>query len=269
MGRDPIDGDEWVDPNTGVSYIYSDANGWQVAPCCVTLTDNPNATVSTTVNGQTGPTLIEAPTGPTGSKLVLCVSETGTVEWAVQEDAMNFLGSTGFTGGATGNHETQPGMERAPVNGDEWVDPVSRQSYIYDETNGWELVPCCFVPNPLLSSLFFSNGGNNIGKNGSYVGQGNVSTNWGVVEVIAPSRATLTGLYVAKNGNKAGTATVYVGQTSGVDTALTVAVPAGDNAQVSVLANVDVGLFDRFSVFMEPESGSWNWAAAIVTFSAE
>lgn len=58
---------------------------------------------------------------------------------SVPGGAQNFIGTAAFPGtGATG---ILAGMERSPVEGDEWVDPIDGLRYIFDG-DVWELEPC-------------------------------------------------------------------------------------------------------------------------------
>ena len=82
----PTEGDQWVNSDTGESFIYQ--NGvWQLIPCCAKdVIDNPDDTVTViNNNGTTGPTLIEVPVG-TGC-FVWC-QNGGTGEW--KERKINF-----------------------------------------------------------------------------------------------------------------------------------------------------------------------------------
>lgn len=112
--------------------------------------------------------------------------------------------------------------------------------------------------------LYFSNGGNNINlAQGSYMGQGNTSSGYGDVEIVAARTGTLTAIYATKNGTVTGTATLMK---NNVATALTVdlAAPTGSNG--STLANVSVTAFDRLSVLCHNGNGTWSFAAATVIF---
>jgi hypothetical protein len=64
-------------------------------------------------------------------------------------DAKNFLGDLSMTG-VSGSTGTLSGMPRPPQNGDEWIDPITGESYIF-KNNIWYAAPCCFnvvaVPN--------------------------------------------------------------------------------------------------------------------------
>ena len=112
-------------------------------------------------------------------------------------------------------------------------------------------------------TIYFSNGGSNI-NSGSYVGQGNVASNWGDVELVFPDVTLVTGIYGAKIGNQAGNMVVTIGVTSPTPTTLTLSLGPGD-ASGSAFGNVVVGALQRISIQCNPNSGSWSWAAASVT----
>jgi len=114
MSRDPLEGDEWIDPTNGNRYIF-DGAVWRQAPCCA------------------------------------------------GDFARNFIGLTGATG-VDGSNSTLPGMSRIPRRGDEWVDPINGNRYIFDGTV-WNQAPCCVV-----NYVGTGSDGNTEGSTGSLTG---------------------------------------------------------------------------------------------------
>jgi len=91
----PINGDEWVDPNTGNRYIYN-GTMWQLTPCCSSGQTGSTGSGSAGPTGPTGPASnVEGPTGPTGpaSNIEGPTGPTGP--------ASNVEGPTGPTGPAS------------------------------------------------------------------------------------------------------------------------------------------------------------------------
>lgn len=118
---------------------------------------------------------------------------------------------------------------------------------------------------PALSSVTFSNGGSNIGQGGAYIGQGSVATAYGDTEIILPGDVTITQLYATKDGNNPGTATVAV---NGVLTTLSVSLPGGNVANDLSTGSVNVVAFDRISIFVLPDGGSYSYFAASLVFNS-
>ena len=140
-GTDPSvnvsnDGQEWVDPVTGARYI---SNGiiWQLAPCCTDITNNSDSTVNISMDGNTGVNVVKAPTGMTGN-FVLVGGPTG-YNWEPETFAINYLGATGAT---NPNGSTNPSDFPNPVNGDQYYNQLTGESWIYNGSI-WEEVPCC------------------------------------------------------------------------------------------------------------------------------
>ena len=264
----PAQGDEWVNSDTGERYIY-DGAVWELAPgtALVNLSDVDASGVSdydllmydngvwTTQNYTPG-------IGTAGATTSDILMFDGLV-WMPTAwlPARNWMGSSPSP--AIGSNVMAPGMTRFPMDGDQWTNQTTGISYIYSDANGWEI-----LPSPTEINLSFSNGGNNIGNLGAFIGQGNVSSTWGDVEQIIPETIQLMTLRVTKDGTSAGVATVYIGG-GGIGTeaptVLTVVLPAGDGASGMIDFVVPVSQFDRISVFMNPDSGSWNYGAASVT----
>jgi hypothetical protein len=123
----------------------------------------------------------------------------------------------------------------------------------------------------IARSILLSDGGNSIGNSGQYIGQGNVNNDWGCVEVICPGATKLIRLHVCKDGGGPGVVTVYTGTTKDtpVASSLFVTMPDGDDSCNSTTGEVNLGEFDRISVFADPDSGSGNWTWCSVAIGYE
>jgi hypothetical protein len=115
------------------------------------------------------------------------------------------------------------------------------------------------------SFIFLSNGGNNIGAGGSFVGQGNVNTLTPRGEILLPFDGTITRLIATKDGgaNAAGTASLAINGV--VDAAYTVALSAGsDTVEIEATRTVSAG--DRLAAFFTAGMGGWQYGAATITY---
>jgi len=144
MVRDPLEGDEWVDPVTGDRYTYQSGT-WVRGKC--TISNYLGSTGGLTgVDGSTG-SLPGIPNQPTegdqwfdplnGNKYIF---QNGV--WnSVTPCVLNYLGTTGDVG-TSGSTGPLPGMARNPQEGDQWTDPLTGSSFLFQ--NGlWTPLPCC------------------------------------------------------------------------------------------------------------------------------
>ncbi len=131
----PIEGDEYTNRDTGESFIY---NGtiWDAVPSSFQLTDNADDTSTASFEGAST-NLVNPPAADgvfvwnqAGANGVWIASQFG--------NSKNFIGTT--TAPIEGTTAILPGMDRDPIEGDEWVNSTSNEKYIYQDAV-WNLLP--------------------------------------------------------------------------------------------------------------------------------
>ena len=132
-------------------------------------------------------------------------------------------------------------------------------TYTYDATKDvWVVESTARLSvNSASRSLYFSNGGSNVGV--AYIGQGNNSQSDGDVDIILPSDCIFTGLYVRRS-NEAKSSDIVV-SVNGVDITDSIISFDATTYQRSTKFRYEASEFDRVAI-KKLDSGNWKWVAA-------
>lgn len=111
------------------------------------------------------------------------------------------------------------------------------------------------------SAIYFSSGGNSIGRGGEFIGQGVVKRDPDEIQLLVASPVTATTIAAVKEGNDSGVATLYV---NGVATDLQTSLSGSGVQKNQSTGSVRLNVLDQISVKMEPDSGDWMYGAATI-----